>query len=92
MPLLFTLVRAIYTVQGKKAIKQRHTHFKGGNQQKKIKVQYSSRSTQQMPNRALPKIQMEGKWLADLGFQVGDHLEVICEQGQILIRSLAIQE
>lgn len=60
--------------------------------QKKIKVQYSSRSTQQMPNRALPKIQMEGKWLADLGFQVGDHLEVICEQGQILIRSLAIQE
>ena len=45
-----------------------------------------------MPNRALPKIQMEGKWLADLGFQVGDHLEVICEQGQILIRSLTIQE
>lgn len=60
--------------------------------QRKIKVQYSSRSTQQMPNRTLPKIQMEGKWLADLGFQVGDHVEVICEQGQILIRSLAIQE
>lgn len=36
---------------------------------------------------ALPKIQMQGKWLEELGFHIGDQLEVEYGDGAIHIRS-----
>lgn len=59
--------------------------------QKKLKVQYSNRRAIGFASNTLPKIQMEGKWLAALGFQVGKELEVSYKEGSILIR-LAEQE
>jgi len=61
---------------------------------KKIKVQYSSRSTGGSYYRptmytAYPKIQMEGKWLEALGFNVGDRLNVEYEEGRIIITPIA---
>ena len=57
---------------------------------KKIKVQYSTRSTggsYYHPTRytAYPKIQMEGKWLETLGFHIGDRLNVEYEEGRIIL-------
>ena len=57
---------------------------------KNIKVQYSSRMSggnyyggSRYTN--YPKIQMEGKWLQELGFNVGDQLKVEYEEGSIRI-------
>jgi len=57
---------------------------------KKIKVQYSSRSTggtYWQPSRytVCPKIQMEGKWLEALGFHIGVRLNVEYEEGRIIL-------
>ena len=58
---------------------------------KNIKVQYSSRSTSfsyaygGTRYTAYPKIQMEGKWLQELGFNVGDKLNIEYEEGSIRI-------
>lgn len=57
---------------------------------KNIKVQYSSRSTggnyyNGSRYTSYPKIQMEGKWLQELGFHVGDRLKVEYEEGSIRI-------
>ena len=63
---------------------------------KNIKVQYSSRSASSSyvyggtRYTSYPKIQMEGKWLQELGFNVGDKLKVEYEEGSIRI-SLAPQ-
>lgn len=54
--------------------------------QKKLKVQYSNRRTASFACKTLPKIQMEGKWLAALGFEVGEEIDVSYEKGSILIR------
>ena len=57
---------------------------------KQIKVQYSSRCTYggyygSSRYTNYPKIQMEGKWLQELGFNVGDKLKVEYEEGCIRI-------
>lgn len=55
---------------------------------KNIKVQYSSRcSGSGYGSRYTyhPKIQMEGKWLEELGFHIGDSLKVEYEEGSIRI-------
>ena len=58
---------------------------------KNIKVQYSSRCNQSRSYwggssyTSYPKIQMEGKWLQELGFNVGDKLKVEYEEGCIRI-------
>ncbi len=57
---------------------------------KNIKVQYSSRMSggsgyYGSRYTAYPKIQMEGKWLQELGFNVGDQLKVEYEEGCIRI-------
>ena len=58
---------------------------------KNIKVQYSSRMSGgsgyygSSRYTAYPKIQMEGKWLQELGFNVGDQLKVEYEEGSIRI-------
>ena len=57
---------------------------------KNIKVQYSSRMSggsgyYGSRYTAYPKIQMEGKWLQELGFNVGDQLKVEYEEGSIRI-------
>ena len=63
---------------------------------KNIKVQYSSRCSSSSyaygssRYTTYPKIQMEGKWLQGLGFNVGDKLNVEYEEGSIRI-SLAPQ-
>lgn len=59
---------------------------------KKMKVLYSSRTSQRdfhwgPPNKETqtPKISMEGKWLAALGFHIGDAIEVAYEDNCIRI-------
>jgi toxic protein SymE len=55
---------------------------------KNIKVQYSSRYTGSRYRRDYqnyPKIQMEGRWLEELGFHIGDSLQVEYEAGAIHI-------
>lgn len=56
---------------------------------KNIKVQYPSRMTgggyYGSRYTTYPKIQMEGKWLQELGFNIGERLVVECENGSIRI-------
>ena len=55
---------------------------------KNIKVQYSSRCTGSgyySHYKNYPKIQMEGKWLEELGFHIGDSLQIEYEEGSIRI-------
>ena len=51
---------------------------------KTIKVQYSTRYTDRRYSE-VPKIQMEGKWLEDIGFSVGDKIHVDYDNGKIII-------
>ena len=67
---------------------------------KNIKVLYSSRYSQSCgvlhtgtgPCAAVPKIQMEGRWLEALGFTIGAPLLVEYEEGSIRIRTLTAEE
>lgn len=58
---------------------------------KNLKVAYSSRYPKQgfCP---VPKIQMEGKWLEELGFSVGSLLMVEYGEGSLHIRALTEEE
>jgi len=33
-----------------------------------------------------PSITLKGHWMGDLGFETGKKVEVICEQGELIIR------
>lgn len=55
---------------------------------KNIKVQYSSR----YQSGFAPKIQLEGRWLEELGFPIGAHLFVEYEEGSIRIRPFTEEE
>ena len=58
---------------------------------KNIKVAYSNRSG----NRSYttyPKIQMEGRWLEELGFTIGTRLMVEYEKDSIRIRPFTAEE
>ena len=46
-----------------------------------IKVYESSGSA----NNKTPQIRLQGEWLRDLGFEIGDTLNVHCEGGRIII-------
>lgn len=67
---------------------------------KNIKVVYTSRYSQSLgvrhtgsgPCTAVPKIQMEGRWLEALGFSIGTPLIVEYEEGSIHIRTLTAEE
>ena len=55
---------------------------------KNIKVQYTSRCSGYGYNSHYtdyPKIQMEGKWLEELGFHIGDSLQIEYAEGSIRI-------
>lgn len=58
---------------------------------KNLKVAYSSRYTQKGYS-SVPKIQMEGKWLEDLGISIGSLLMVEYGDGSIHIRPLTEEE
>lgn len=57
---------------------------------KNIKVLYSTRENSR--GYAYPKIQMEGRWLEELGFQIGTHLVIEYEEGSIRIRPFTAEE
>lgn len=67
---------------------------------KNIKVVYTYRHHQSGgvlhsgtgPCTAVPKIQMEGRWLEQLGFTIGAPLIVEYEEGSIHIRALTAEE
>lgn len=58
---------------------------------KNIKVAYSTRYTNSSC-MAVPKLQIEGKWLSELGFTVGESVVVEYEEGSIRIRCLSTAE
>ena len=35
--------------------------------------------------QATPTIMLKGKWLEELGFEIGDYITVSCEDGRIII-------
>ena len=35
--------------------------------------------------RNIPRINLQGEWLSNLGFQVGDHVVVSYEQGKLIV-------
>lgn len=55
---------------------------------KNIKVVYTNRYS----HGTVPKIQMEGKWLEELGFTIGTALIVEYEENSIRIRPLTSRE
>lgn len=61
-------------------------------QTKNLKVAYTSRYSSSRNYTAVPKIQMEGKWLEELGFAIGTLLKVEFEEGSIRIRPLTEEE
>ncbi|WP_350336775.1 SymE family type I addiction module toxin [[Clostridium] symbiosum] len=60
-------------------------------QTKNLKVAYTSRPTK-YSYTSVPKIQMEGKWLEELGFSIGTFLKVEFEEGSIRIRPFTEEE
>lgn len=60
-------------------------------QTKNLKVVYTSRQTKHS-YISVPKIQMEGKWLEELGFSIGTLLKVEFEENSIRIRPLTAEE
>ena len=59
--------------------------------QKNIKVAYKSRNTGGSYTQ-VPKIQMEGRWLEDLGFSIGSTIVVEYDEGSIRIRQMTGEE
>lgn len=58
---------------------------------KNLKVAYSTRF-QKNNVLTVPKLQMEGKWLEELGFSIGSTVMVEYEEGSIRIRPLTEAE
>lgn len=58
---------------------------------KNLKVAYSTRF-QKNSTLTVPKLQMEGKWLEELGFSIGSTVMVEYEEGSIRIRPLTEAE
>ena len=59
--------------------------------QKNIKVAYTSRCTGGSYTQ-VPKIQMEGRWLEELGFSIGSTIVVEYDEGSICIRQMTGEE
>ena len=59
--------------------------------QKNIKVAYTSRSNGGSYTQ-VPKIQMEGRWLEELGFSIGSTIVVEYDEGSICIRQMTEAE
>lgn len=58
---------------------------------KNIKVAYISRSSGGSYTQ-VPKIQMEGRWLEELGFSIGSTIVVEYDEGSIRIRQMTEEE
>lgn len=59
--------------------------------QKNIKVAYTNRSIGNSYTQ-VPKIQMEGKWLEELGFSIGSTIVVEYDDHSIRIRQMTAEE
>ena len=59
--------------------------------QKNIKVAYTSRSSGGSYTQ-VPKIQMEGRWLEELGFSIGNTIVVEYDEGSIRNRQMTEEE
>ena len=59
--------------------------------QKNIKVAYKSRSTGGSYTQ-VPKIQLEGRWLEELGFSIGSTIVVEYEDSSLRIRPMTAEE
>lgn len=35
--------------------------------------------------RSTPTIQLKGEWLKEIGFDIGDYISVVCENGRLII-------
>ena len=58
---------------------------------KNLKVAYTSRSSGGSYTQ-VPKIQMEGRWLEELGFSIGSTIVVEYDEGSIRIRQMTEEE
>ncbi len=59
--------------------------------QKQIKVAYTSRFSRGSYTQ-VPKIQMEGRWLEELGFSIGENIVVEYGDGSLCIRPMTKTE
>lgn len=35
--------------------------------------------------RHIPQIKMQGGWLEEAGFSIGDHIQIICQKNKLII-------
>lgn len=54
------------------------------NNKRQLKV-YASKN-QYADKKQAPCIRIEGKWLSDIGFNIGDYITVECCNGELIIR------
>ncbi|MAX80334.1 MAG: hypothetical protein CL843_09180 [Crocinitomicaceae bacterium] len=53
-----------------------------------IKIGYSSRKNAYRRILFFPKLNLTGKWFREVGFEIGDSVEVQCSNGCITIKRL----
>ena len=52
---------------------------------KTIRVQRRFVNRRSMNNQVVPEIRISGKWIEDVGFRIGDDLQIIYGSGEIRI-------
>ena len=68
------------------------SHFQGGlnmsyKQNRTLKVYEQSG----YKYKTIPTIMLKGQWLAELNFQIGDNISVICEEWKLVITKTELQ-
>ncbi|MEO6240325.1 MAG: SymE family type I addiction module toxin [Bacteroidia bacterium] len=60
-------------------------HNKPRTRKRKVYYKYSRRARKSVIH---PAIRIDGLYLKEYGFNIGDNIEIACEEGQIMIRKL----
>lgn len=61
---------------------------------RRLKVYYGSRSKpgHYPAYHRVPRIDLSGRWLNNLGFDIGDYISIECANGKIIIENLTGKE
>lgn len=58
------------------------------NKPRIFKVSYRYFQREKSESKAFPQIRLQGKWLEEIGFQIGGFMGLSCEQGKIVLTPL----
>lgn len=62
---------------------QRGIHLANKKKERALKV--ASQPGYYLSNDQRPAITLQGKWLKELGFEIGDHVSVKCQNNKLII-------